>query len=138
MKKNQSGIALLEALLAILVLAIGLLGTIGMQARAYSAMSDASMRAEATMATERLLGVMSVDQSNLAAYAYSGTGAPSSSLATWYSQTRLNIPNATISVTVIPVTGTTRSKIDIAITWLRKTGGQIGKHVVTSYIAQSS
>ncbi|MDQ2988665.1 MAG: type IV pilus modification protein PilV [Pseudomonadota bacterium] len=138
MKKHQSGIALLEALIAILVLAIGLMGTIGMQARAYSAMNDASMRAEATMAAERLLGIMAVDQANLTNYAYSGSGTPSASLAGWYGDTRNNIRGATIVVVVTPVAGVNRSAVDITINWLRKAGAQQGKHVVTAYIAQSS
>jgi type IV pilus assembly protein PilV len=39
-------------MLAIVILGIGLLGTVGLQARAYSALSDAGARAEATLAAE--------------------------------------------------------------------------------------
>jgi type IV pilus assembly protein PilV len=137
MKHKQSGVALLEALIATLILAIGLLGTIGMQARAYSALSDASMRAEATMASEKLLAQMTLDQANLASYAYGGSGTPSAALAGWITDTRSAIPGADLHVTVDAVPATTRSVINITISWLRKSGGQTNKHVVTSYIAPS-
>jgi type IV pilus assembly protein PilV len=133
--RHQSGIALLEALIATLVLAIGLLGTIGMQARAYSALSDASMRAEATIATEQLLGVIASDQANLASYALAAGGAPSAVLAPWYGATVASIPGALIDITITPTAGTPRSEVDIRIRWTRKAGGAENVHQVTAYIS---
>lgn len=137
MKHKQSGVALLEALIATLLLAIGLLGAIGMQARAYSALADASMRAEATMASEKLLALMTIDQANLASYAYGGSGTPNPAVASWIADTRTAIPGAGLLVQVSAVPATTRSVINIAISWRRKNGGQTNQHVVTSYIAPS-
>ena len=136
-KHRQSGVALLEALIATLILAIGLLGAIGMQARAFSALADAGMRAEATMASEKLLAQMTLDQLNLASYAYSGSGTPSTAVSSWITDTRSAIPGAGLIVTVDAVPATTRKVVKITISWLRKTGGQANKHVVTSYIANS-
>lgn len=134
--QRQGGIALLEALIATLILAIGLLGAIGMQARAYSALSDAGMRAEATMASEKLLALMTVDQPNLASYAYSGSGTADPKLAGWLSETRTLIPNATVNV-VVTTSTPSRKKIDVAIGWTRKQGGLASVHNITAYIAQS-
>ena len=136
-KHRQSGVALLEALIATLILAIGLLGTIGMQARAFSALADAGMRAEATIASEKLLAQMTLDQANLASYAYSGSGTPSAAVSGWVTDTRSAIPGAGLLVTVDAVPATTRSVINITINWTRKTGGQVNTNVVTSYIANS-
>lgn len=138
MKHKQSGIALLEAVIATLILAIGLIGAVGLQARAYSVLSDAGMRAEATMASEKLLAQMTVDQANLANYAYSGSGARNAAVSAWYDETRTNIPGAAISVVVTPVAGTSRSTVTVSIGWTRKSGGGASSHQVTSYIAQSS
>lgn len=137
MNHKQSGVALLEAVIATLILAIGLLGAVGLQARAYSVLSDAGMRAEATIASDKLIGMMTVDQANLASYAYGGTGVPNAKLAAWYNETRANIPNAAITVTVTPVPLTFRTNVGVRIGWTRKTGGQPSWHAVTSYIAQS-
>jgi type IV pilus assembly protein PilV len=134
---RQGGVALLEALIATVILAIGLLGAIGMQARAYSALSDAGLRAEATMASEKLLATMTVDQSNLASYAYSGSGAANAKVAPWLAATQAAIPGATATVVVANVAGTSRSRIDMVISWQRKQNAMTSKHVVTSYIANS-
>lgn len=138
--RKQGGIALLEALLATVLLAIGLLGAIGMQARAYSALSDAGLRAEATVASEKLLALMSIDQANLPAYAYAGSGTGSSQINGWLLDTRAAIPGAAIKVAVAAVPSTTRSQVDISISWQRKEGKQGSPpsvHAVTAYIANS-
>jgi type IV pilus assembly protein PilV len=132
---RQHGIALIEALLAVLLLGIGLLGTIGLQARSYSALTDAGMRAEATIAAEQLLGVMNTDLANLAAYELTVNGTLDPRLTTWFNDTRTRIPGAIITVHVTPVAGTSRSQVDIEIDWKRKAGDQMNKHKVTSYIA---
>lgn len=133
-QQRQRGVALLEALLAIVILAIGLLGTVGMQARAYSALSESSMRAEATLAADSLLGIMSTDLAHLNSYAYAHSGTPNAVLLTWYNATRASIPGAVIDVAVVKTAGTDRSRVDITIAWTRKAGGATNTHKVTSYV----
>jgi type IV pilus assembly protein PilV len=132
-RRRQGGIALLEAMLAIVILGIGLLGTIGLQARAYSALSDAGMRAEAAMAGEKLLGTMTADMPNLLSYSLASGGEPSDVLAAWVTETRSHIPNADLSVRLTPMVG--RIKVNIDIRWQRKAKDEPGVHQVTSYIA---
>lgn len=136
-RTRQGGIALLEALLATLMLALGLLGAIGLQARAQSALSDAGLRAEATIATERLIGTMTNDQLNLGNYALSAGATPNEQLKVWHADTLAAIPGATISISVTPSADLTRTAVVVAISWARKTNGPSNSHVVTAYIAQS-
>ncbi|MDR7048503.1 type IV pilus assembly protein PilV [Duganella sp. 3397] len=131
--RRQAGIALLEALIAVVILGIGLLGMIGLQARAYAALSDASMRAEATMAAEKLLGVMNTDIPNLASYNLAAGATPNSFLAPWVLETQRAIPGAKLTVRVQDQTR--QSQVDIGITWQRKAAGAQNRHVVTAYIA---
>lgn len=131
--RRQGGIALLEAMLAIVILGIGLLGTIGLQARAYSALSDAGMRAEATMAGEKLLGVMMADTANLAGYNLAENGTPGAAIAPWVAETRAAIPGAIVSVNV--TRQTVQTQVDIAIRWQRKANTDQNRHLLTSYIA---
>ena len=137
MKKSQSGIALLEALLATLILAIGLLGAIGMQARAYSAMADASLRAEATLAAEKLLGLMNNDQANLPLYALAPGGTADARLQPWLAETGSAIPNAVIGIVVSTPAASNSSQVDITIQWTRKDKGVQNTHALTSYIGPS-
>jgi type IV pilus assembly protein PilV len=140
MKKQQSGIALLEALIAIVILAVGLLGAIGLQARAYSALSEANLRADATMAAEQLFGIMSNDQSHLSEYAMAAGGTVPARLTNWCARTKANIPGTatTITVTVTPSTDASRTAVSVAISWKRNDNGPINSHVINSYIAAAS
>ena len=133
-KRRQGGVALLEALIAAVLLAIGLLGTIGLQARAYSALSEASMRAEATIAAERLLGVMMTDSERLSDYALASNGSPGVRLAPWYAATRKSIPGAKVTVTVANGSGGSAATVTVAISWQRKAGEATNTHTVRATI----
>jgi type IV pilus assembly protein PilV len=134
----QGGIALIEALVAVVLLAVGLLGAIGLQARSYSALSDSGMRAEATIAADKLIGVMATDQANLAAYALASGATPGTRIQPWYAETRSHIPGAGIVVALAPVAGTTRTKVTITISWARKANTPANSHSVISYISSAT
>ncbi|WP_036167449.1 prepilin-type N-terminal cleavage/methylation domain-containing protein [Massilia sp. 9096] len=136
--RPQHGIALVEAMVAIVILALGLLGTIGMQARSYTALADAGLRAEATMAAEKLVGLMTTDQANLTSYALAAGATPGARLLPWYNETRSHIPNAKIAVTVAPAANTNGMQVVITIGWTRKAGTAPASHRVSAYIAQST
>jgi len=55
---NQSGVMLLEALIAILVFSLGILSLVALQATAVQLTSDAKYRTDATLLANRLLGQM--------------------------------------------------------------------------------
>ena len=133
-KRRQGGVALLEALLAAVLLAIGLLGTIGLQARAHSALLDAGMRAEATIAAERLIGMMSTDAQALGDYALAAGGTPGARLAPWHRATRKSIPGAQVVITVAPGSLAFPAVVTVSISWQRKAGAQNNTHTVNAYI----
>jgi type IV pilus assembly protein PilV len=135
--RRQRGIAMIEVLVAILLLGIGVLGTIGLQGRSYSALADTGMRAEATIAAEKLIGVATNDQANLAAYALAAGGKPSDTLKPWYDETVAHIPGAKIAVTVVAPSMTAAGQVTVTINWLRKAGSPTNTHTVTAYIAPS-
>jgi type IV pilus assembly protein PilV len=56
--KQQSGVMLLEAMIAILIFSIGILAIIALQAAAVNASSDAKYRSDACMLANELLGQM--------------------------------------------------------------------------------
>lgn len=134
-RRAEQGIALLEALVAIALLAIGLLGAIGLQARSYSALADTGMRAEATIAADKLLGVMAADQANLSAYALDTGGTVGLRLKPWYDETRAHIPGAGVKIAVTPVSGTGRTQVTVTISWARKANTAANQHSIVSYIA---
>ena len=72
---RQRGSFLLEALISVLIVALGILGLIGLQARAFQNIDDAQYRAEAAYMANALLGQMWVyDRTKLIADFDSGGG----------------------------------------------------------------
>jgi type IV pilus assembly protein PilV len=138
-RSTQQGIALVEAMIATVILAIGLLGTIGLQARAYSAMNDAGARAEATIASERLLGMMSTDMANLSTYVLAEDSPGTGKLKTWVDETKVAIPSARPSVSVTPGSnGTNSTQVTVTIKWQRKANDATNVSTMTSYLSKSS
>jgi len=131
--RAQQGVALLEVLIAAVILAIGLLGAMGLQARSYAAISESGMRAEATLAADALLGIMHNDRNPavLATYAVDLEEEVPQSLAAWAQETRTRIPGARFGVTVTPQAG--QSQIDIDIRWKRRRDDAESRHQVTAY-----
>lgn len=60
MRKQQSGVMLLEALIAILIFSLGVLGVVGMQVMSINASRDAKLRVDADLLANELVGQMRV------------------------------------------------------------------------------
>ncbi|WP_342116171.1 type IV pilus modification PilV family protein [Pseudoduganella sp. OTU4001] len=132
--RKQGGGAMVEAIVAVILLAVGLIGTVGMQARSYAAINDAGMRAEATLAADRLIGIMNNDYDNIDNYAFKQADKkdPASSLKPWLAETMAMIPGAGVDVVV--ARGATQTQVDITIAWQRRKGDEPNKHSMTTYI----
>ena len=94
--QKQSGVSLIEALVAIVVFSIGVLAVAGFYANSIKLASDAKARGDAAYLANQIISQMWVDRSNLASYAlYSsvanvdanctglGTAATYASVVTW-------------------------------------------------------
>jgi len=146
-KSRQRGMALIEVMIAVIVLAIGVLGAVGLQARSLSALSNAGARVDATIAAERAIGLMWTDQANLASYAWDSTGggAAPAVLANWFANTQAMLPNANAVITVTPIAGSSASQISVTITWQRRTGvtgdknaDQLNTHTIVATVAPTT
>jgi type IV pilus assembly protein PilV len=67
LRQRQSGAYLLEVLIGVLIFALGVLGIVGLQAASLRTNTDSSLRAEAVLAANQLMGLMWTDnEANLA------------------------------------------------------------------------
>lgn len=116
------GSFLLEALISVLIVAFGVLGLIGLEARAIQNIDDAQYRGEAAHLANAYLGQMWVaDSATLAAdFASAGVGAPYSEFKAWVGQ---RLPGAAIAgnepfveVTKSGITDTS-STVHITVYW---------------------
>lgn len=62
---SQSGVMLLEALIAILIFSLGILGVVGLQASAISSVHDAKFRTDAGLLANELIGQMWAQHTHL-------------------------------------------------------------------------
>jgi type IV pilus assembly protein PilV len=107
--KPQRGIALLEALISILIFSFGVIGLIGLEARAINFSVDAEDRNRAAVFASEVANSMW-----LAGSVTVTTPAFTTLLAGVNDPTKTGLPNGTVTIT--PVTGTTNSA-DIVLTW---------------------
>ena len=71
--RHQTGVGLIEVLVAVLVLSIGFLGVAALQARSLSTNNSAMVRSMATIASYSILDAMRADITNALGGKYNGT-----------------------------------------------------------------
>ena len=107
---RQAGVALLEVLVSILIFSFGVLGLIGLQARAISFSVDAEDRNRAALFANEVASAMWMNKS---VALDTSTGTPS-----WTARiadaTQSGLPAGTVTITAAP--GVTNSA-DVTITW---------------------
>lgn len=139
---RQRGSFLLEALISVLIVALGILGLIGLQARAFQNIDDAQYRAEAAYMANAYLGQMWVyDRTKLIAdFSTAGGGPAYTEFKAWVGQ-RLpgaNIPaNAPVVTVTQPGLTPTSSDVVIQIFW-QPPGEPAGAPVVHQYIIDAT
>jgi type IV pilus assembly protein PilV len=114
---RQAGSFLLEALIAILVVAFGVLGLIGLEARVIQNVDDAQYRAEAAFLANALLGQMwAYDQTKVLTDFDSGSAGPAyTEFKSWVQQ---RLPGAALKAPSVKVTAgsMTPTSWDVVIT----------------------
>jgi type IV pilus assembly protein PilV len=107
---------LLEALIAILIFSIGILGLVAMQGNAISNVSDAKYRTDASLLANQLIAQIWVDRANIGSYDYRSGGAPPTALTSWVAQVNANLPQAAANPPIVAVDVPTGS-VDITVQW---------------------
>ena len=146
MRNQQSGVMLLEALIAILIFSLGVLGVVGMQASAVAATRDAKYRSDAALLANELIGQMMAGnrnglalQTNFQGDDTDGTGGAGDVLTdgplyiAWRTRVRDTLPGSDVNeprVTITPRPGgppVRSSTVDIQVRW--RAPSDTGAHV---------
>jgi type IV pilus assembly protein PilV len=118
-KCPQRGSFMLESLIAILIVALGILGIVGLYARSIQNVDDAKFRGEAALLANTLIGQMWVSDpkfASLQAKFDSSTGGPAyTEFKTLVAQRLPNSTAPTVTVTAGPTA--TSSNVAITIQW---------------------
>ncbi|MBA3695736.1 MAG: prepilin-type cleavage/methylation domain-containing protein [Methylotenera sp.] len=114
-KKQEQGAVLLEAMIAIVLFAMGILALTGLQATMIKSNSDNKYRSDASFLAQQSIGRMWADPSNLADFA--GVSNVSSFL-----------PNGTRTIVVAP-----RGLVTVTIDW-QQPGNPAHSYQASTYI----
>lgn len=115
MKKTQSGVALLEALVGILIFSIGILALMGLQAQSIRNTVEAKYRNEAAYLANQIIGQMWVDRANLAAYD-TGAGA-NQNMVNWRVAVADKLPRVVAGGANSPTITVAGNQVTVTIFW---------------------
>jgi type IV pilus assembly protein PilV len=141
--RYQSGIVLLEGLIAILIFSIGILAIVGLQAASINNSRDAKFRVDASFLANQIIGQMWADRSNLSAYSHfataAGCAAAGSAASTsftpmnnWLADVTGNLPSATSSYQSINIG--TNNLVTVTVCWKAPQDASYHSHTVTAQI----
>jgi type IV pilus assembly protein PilV len=100
---KQRGSSLIEALIAMLILSVAILGLIGLQGNLLRIATQAQYRLQASLLAQNIAGMMAVDAANVGCYALVATSAtpcPAGAVqgaeqaAAWREEVLATLPNA--------------------------------------------
>jgi type IV pilus assembly protein PilV len=106
------GFALLEALVSFLILSIGILGVVGLQATMAKASTASKSRADAAYLAHQVIGTAWADRANLAQYSNANCNGHAP-CADWKAKVAAGLPSGNGSVTVNAGTG----QFQVQVNW---------------------
>ena len=125
----QSGVVLLEALIAILIFSLGILAIIGLQAQSIRNSAEAKFRADASYLANQIIGRMWADRANITSYAFQPTGTncsfggantPYAERDAWVTSVTRALPGATAANQQIIIGA--NNLVTVTICWVSNTG----------------
>lgn len=138
MHKQQTGVMLLEALIAILIFSMGILAIVGLQAASITASGEAKYRSDASLLANQLIGQMWVSNRTPATLqaAFQTGGA---SYVAWAADVQSVLPGVAANpptVGVLPVVGpnATTSQVTITISWKTPSGSAVHRYQTMAQI----
>ena len=115
MKRAQSGVALLEALVGILIFSIGILALMGLQAQSIRNTVEAKYRNEAAYLANQIIGQMWVDRADLADY--DTTGGANANMTAWRARVANTLPRVVAGGTNSPTIAVAANQVTVTVFW---------------------
>ena len=115
MKRNQSGVALLEALVGILIFSIGILALMGLQAQSIRNTVEAKYRNEAAYLANQIIGQMWVDRGALADY--DTTAGASPKMDDWRDKVAATLPRVVVGGANSPTIVVAGNQVTVTVFW---------------------
>lgn len=113
--RHERGIAMIEALISVLLLAIGIMGLVVMQASMSQNVTQAKLRSEASFLATQLVGQMWADIGNISKYKVTGGSCDDASHAactSWSNQVASILPSGSANVVIDG-----SNNVSVSLTW---------------------
>jgi type IV pilus assembly protein PilV len=104
--REQAGVAILEALIAILIFSIGVLGIVGLQARSVQGLGEAGFRSQAVQLADELIAEMWTSDPGIRRAYYQAGGNGYNAWASKVTTGTRRLPGATAHMPTVVVTST--------------------------------
>jgi type IV pilus assembly protein PilV len=133
-RRGQRGVGLMDAAVALVILAFGLLALTRFQSRLVVQATESQQRSAATLLADELLNTMLVDTPNAACYTLPAAGACGSAAASaraadWQARAIAALPGeATATSTIL------NNQMTVRLTWYFKDASEVHVHEVISDI----
>jgi type IV pilus assembly protein PilV len=138
-RRTQRGAFLLEALIGILIFSLGILGIVGLQARAIRFTNDAELRAEAMYLANSLIAQMWTDQRSLLKNKYDSTVGTGIGYTTFKAKVNSTLPGGIDPVVIVdgaaplPQANTVSSNVvQVKVSWLMPGDPVLAPHNYTA------
>jgi type IV pilus assembly protein PilV len=123
---RQGGVALIEALVAVLIVAFGVMGLVGLQAAMTRAQGSAKFRSDASYLGSQIIGAMWADRSNVVQYD-SSTCASYSRCNDWMEKVGSALPAGAATISAAA-----SGDVSLTVTWSTTAEGTHSYVVSTS------
>ena len=153
----QQGFFLIEALIAILIFALGVLGLVALGGTAISSQSDAQYRTEASSLADAIVGEIQLNvdrttplslQTSLAAYAHNATtasncvfsGSPTTNVSVLTLTNKaanvggVGLPGASTGNQQILVDTVNFNRVEVTLCWKTASDTVLRRHTLVSYV----
>lgn len=137
--RSQRGFGLFDAVIALAVLAFGMLGLTRFQTHLASQGIESQQRSTAGLLADELLDTMLVDAGNAPCYTWPQTGACGSAAALalttdWHTRAMATLPGATSAVVALDAVN---NRLTVSLTWTGKDSTETRLHEVTSDVRRN-
>lgn len=133
LKKRQRGFSLIDGVIALAILAFGLLGLTRLQTRTLALGTESQQRATAVQFGSELLSAALIDNTNYACYTLPAAGTCGSAAATtyatdWKTRVEAALPSGGATSTYDAATG----RLRVVVTWTGKSAGDARRAEATT------
>jgi type IV pilus assembly protein PilV len=128
---NQNGIALIEAMVAILIFSLGILAIVALQALSMRNTTDAQFRAEAALLANSVIAEMRLANQATVAVDFATGGAAYNTWKARVEDAATGLPDAAANAPTIVFNG---RQVTITVFWRAQSDSGIRRHVVDTQL----